>query len=62
MLDMILKAIQGKTAYQVYLSKNRKLPMMYIDEAIDATLMYIEAPQNKLSSTVYNLNGACVAP
>ena len=36
--------------------------MMYIDEAIDATLMYIEAPLNKLSSHIYNLNGACVSP
>ena len=36
--------------------------MMYIDEAIEATLIYIEAPLNKLSSHIYNLNGATVSP
>lgn len=52
---------QGK--YQSFLSANTALPMMYMDDAIKATLMLMDAPADKITiRSSYNLAGISFTP
>jgi len=49
--------------YTCYLSENTYLPMMYMDDAIRATLMLMEAPKEKLTTRMaYNLSAISFSP
>ena len=49
--------------YQSFLSANTALPMMYMDDAIRATIMLMDAPAEKLSiRSAYNLAGISFTP
>lgn len=49
--------------YTSYLSENTFLPMLYMDDAIRATIELMEAPSEQLSiRTSYNLSGLSVSP
>jgi nucleoside-diphosphate-sugar epimerase len=49
--------------YQSFLSANTMLPMMYMDDAIRATLNLMEAPAEKISiRSSYNLGGISFTP
>lgn len=43
--------------YTCWLEEETALPMIYIDDCIDATIQYLKADQNRLSRPVYNLAG-----
>lgn len=49
--------------YTSFISENTAMPMLYMDDAINATLKLLEAPKEKLSvRTSYNLGGMSFTP
>lgn len=49
--------------YQCYMDKDTALPMMFMPDAIQATIGLMEAPREKLSvHTSYNLGGLSISP
>jgi nucleoside-diphosphate-sugar epimerase len=61
-VDIYYKAVTDKK-FTCFLSENTALPMMYMDDAIDATLQLMDAPAEKLSVwTSYNLGGMSFTP
>ena len=48
--------------YKCWLGPKQALPMIYIDECIDATIQYLKAPQEDLKRCVYNLGGVSFTP
>ena len=61
-VDIFYKAIkEGK--YSCFLSENSYLPMMYMDDAIRATIELMETPKEKLKSGMaYNLSAISFSP
>lgn len=52
---------EGK--YTSFISENTAMPMLYMDDAIDATLKLMEAPKENLTvGTSYNLGGLSFTP
>ncbi|MFM2047836.1 MAG: hypothetical protein RI955_382, partial [Bacteroidota bacterium] len=52
-----------KNQYTSFLSADTRLPMMYMHDAIKATLQLMDAPAEKLSiRTAYNINGIDFTP
>lgn len=61
-VDIYHKAIVEKS-YNCYLKENTRLPMMYMDDAVRATLELMEANAAKLNvRTSYNLSGMDFTP
>ena len=61
-VDIFHKAIQNKE-YTCFLSADRTLPMMYMDDAINATIRIMEAPSKKIKiRTSYNLSALHFSP
>jgi threonine 3-dehydrogenase len=55
-------AVRGRT-YECFLSAHTRLPMMYMADAIRATIELMEAPANRISvRTGYNLAGVSFTP
>ena len=49
--------------YSCFLSENTALPMMFMDDAINATIGIMEAPKNKIHvRSSYNLSGCSFSP
>lgn len=61
-VDIFYKAKQEKK-YECFLREDTYLPMMYMPDAIRATIELMEAPANKISvRTSYNLSGMSFSP
>jgi len=61
-VDIYHKALYSKT-YECFLSENTYLPMMYMDDAIKATLDLMHADASKIAvRTSYNLSGMSFSP
>lgn len=61
-VDIFYKALQGEK-YTCFLNSNTRLPMMYIDDAIDATLQIMESDFEKIKNrTSYNISGFDFTP
>ena len=61
-IEIYHKALQ-KGKYTSFLSKNTKLPMLYIDDAIDATIKIMDAsPETIKIRSSYNLAGMSFTP
>ncbi len=61
-VEIFNEAIENKT-YQCFLSENTYLPMMYMTDAINATINLMEAPSEKISvRTSYNVAGVSFSP
>jgi nucleoside-diphosphate-sugar epimerase len=61
-VDIYYQALEEKK-YECFLSENTALPMMYMDDAIRATIELMQANKEKLSIwTSYNLNGMSFTP
>ncbi len=61
-VDIYHYAVQGKP-YTCFLRENTSLPMLYMPDAIRATLELMEAPAERLSvRTSYNLSGMSFTP
>jgi len=52
--------LNGK--YTCFLGRNSELPMMYMPDALKATVTLLEAPKEKLSQRVYNVTGMSFTP
>ena len=61
-VDIFYKAIQGE-AYDCFLKKDAFLPMMYMEDAVNATIAIMEAPADdvKIRSS-YNLSSISFSP
>lgn len=61
-VDIYHKAMSG-TKFSCFLSEHTYLPMMYMDDAIQATLQLMEAPKEKITiRTSYNIAGLSFSP
>ncbi|WP_082217186.1 NAD-dependent epimerase/dehydratase family protein [Dyadobacter psychrophilus] len=61
-VDIYHKAVQGE-AFECFLEASTTLPMIYISDAMDATVRLMEAPKDKISvRTSYNLAGISFSP
>lgn len=61
-VDIFYKAKKEKT-YECFLKEDTYLPMMYMPDAIRATIELMEAPASKISvRTSYNLSGMSFSP
>jgi len=61
-VEAFYRALEGKK-FDCYLEKNEALPMMYMDDAIRATLNLMEAPSECIRvRTSYNLSGCSFSP
>ena len=61
-VDIYHKAILGEN-YTCFLQENTALPMIYMEDAIRATLELMEAPAEKIKlRTSYNLSGMSFSP
>lgn len=59
----MLNAAKNKSDYTCFLSEDTKLPMMYIDDAIDAAIKLMSVERKKLTiSTSYNVTGFSITP
>src|SRR5690606_26001029 len=61
-VEIYHKAITD-SRYESFLSEDTELPMMFMDDAIDATIQLMEAPANQLSiRSSYNLAAMSFTP
>ena len=61
-VDIYHKAVKGEN-FTCFLSEDTYLPMMYMDDAIHATLQLMEAPKESIKiRTSYNLAGMSFSP
>jgi nucleoside-diphosphate-sugar epimerase len=61
-VEIYHEALKNKS-YNCFLSENTYLPMMYMDDAIRATIELMEAPADKINiRTSYNLSGMSFSP
>lgn len=61
-VDIYHKAVKGEV-FECFLSENTYLPMMYMPDAIKATIDLMEAPKDKVKErTSYNLGGISFSP
>lgn len=61
-VDIYFKAIQ-EGAYECFLAENTRLPMMYMDDAIDATIQIMQANGSNIQTrTSYNLAAISFTP
>lgn len=55
--SQIFFAALKKTEFKHYLSADRRLPMIYLDDGIEGTIKFLLADDKKFTSRVYNLPG-----
>jgi nucleoside-diphosphate-sugar epimerase len=61
-IEIFNDAVETKK-YECFLKEDTCLPMMYMDDAIRATIELMEAPMNKISvRTSYNISGVSFSP
>lgn len=61
-VDIYHKAVNAEK-FTCFLSENTYLPMMYMDDAIDATIQLMDAPKENISvRTSYNVSGMSFSP
>jgi len=61
-VDIYHKALKGEK-FSCFLNEHTYLPMMYMDDAINATLQLMEAPKEKITiRTSYNISGLSFSP
>lgn len=61
-VDIFLKALQEKK-YECFLNADTYLPMMYMDDAVSATIALMEAPAEKIRvRSAYNISGMSFCP
>lgn len=61
-VDIFHKAVKGEK-FECFLSANTTLPMIYMSDAMDATVRLMEASADKISvRTSYNLSGMAFSP
>ncbi len=59
--EIFFKAIREKK-YSCYLKADTPLPLIHMDDALRATIQFLEADNNTLTRRVYNLAGMSLTP
>lgn len=59
--EIFFKALREKK-YTCFLKANTPLPLIHMDEALQATIQFLEADNEKLTRRVYNLAGMSLTP
>lgn len=60
-VDIFYKALrQGK--YESYLNADSRLPMMLMEDCLDATVEFLQAPPSQLAEPIYNLSAVSFTP
>ena len=59
--EIFFKALREKK-YSCFLKAETPLPLIHMDEALQATLQFLETDRSKLSRCVYNLAGMSLTP
>jgi len=54
--------ILEKNHYACFVKEDASMPMIYLDDCIDAIVMFLKADPSSLKRTVYNLGGIKVVP
>lgn len=60
-IHMYHSALKNKP-YTCPVNANEPLPMMYVDDCIDGTIQFMEAPRHELKRCVYNISGFSFSP
>ena len=60
--DSYFHAIQNQPEYTCFVSKDTRMPMIYIDDVVDGTLKFLEADNASLTQRTYNMNGCSFTP
>jgi len=61
-VDIFFKAVE-KGSYECFLKENTRLPMMYMQDAVNATIQLMQAQPNTLTvRTSYNLHAIAITP
>eukprot|EP01080_Neovahlkampfia_damariscottae_P009516 gene9516-1723_t len=60
-VDIFYSALKGET-YKCYLKPDSRLPMMYMEDCIDATIRLLEAPTDSLNYRTYNISAYSFTP
>jgi nucleoside-diphosphate-sugar epimerase len=61
-VEIYFEALKQKK-YECFLKEDTYLPMMFMDDAIDATIALMESPADKLSTrSAYNVGGISFSP
>ena len=60
-IEIFFHALE-KGSYECWLGRNQALPMIYVDDCIDATIKFLKADQSNLTRQVYNLAGVSIIP
>ena len=61
-IEIFQKAVQGEL-FHCLLQENTRLPMLYIADAVDATLQVMEAPKSRITiRSSYNISGMSFTP
>jgi threonine 3-dehydrogenase len=61
-VDIFHKAVDGQK-YECFLKSDTRLPMMYMDDAINATIQLMEAPEKEITiRSSYNLSAMSFTP
>jgi len=60
-VEMFYAALEGDH-YNCWLAENSFLPMVYMDDCMDGTIAFLEAPRDKLTQSVYNMQGCSFSP
>ncbi len=59
--EIFFMALRHKK-YTCYLKAETPLPLIHMDDALQATLQYLETDSTKLTRSVYNLAGLSLTP
>jgi threonine 3-dehydrogenase len=60
--DSYFHAVKNLPEYTCFVSKDTKMPMIYIDDVVDGTLKFLEADNSTLTQRTYNMNGCSFTP
>ena len=63
-VDIFYKALQKQQqpSYSCFLKPDSRLPMMIMDDCLDATIDFLHAPASSLTEAVYNLSAVSFTP
>ena len=60
--DSYFHAVNTQPKYSCFVSKETRMPMIYIDDVVSGTLNFLEADDKKLTQRIYNMNGCSFTP
>lgn len=60
--EIFFHILENKKYYKCWLKEDAKLPMIYIDDCVEATMMLLRADSKSLTRCTYNLAGISFTP